>query len=60
MNTMALVVAAVAALAIVLIAFGIASSGGGRASVERLDRYASGEGTGRPARPATGQGASPS
>ena len=45
MNPMTLVVAGIAALAIILIAFGIASSGSSGIS-DRLERYASGKGEG--------------
>jgi tight adherence protein B len=43
MNPLILVVAGVAALAIILIAVGLAASGRGGVTVERLERYASGK-----------------
>ena len=54
MDTMTLLVAAMAAAAIFLIAIGIATSGGGSAVSARLERYASGQGRDR--RPPSGQG----
>ncbi len=54
MDTMTLAVAGVAALAIIMIALGIATSGGGSGISARLERYASGRGEQKAA--ASGQG----
>jgi tight adherence protein B len=54
-DPLTLVVAGVAALAVILIAFGIASSGNSGIS-DRLERYASGRGEGAKATSSTGQG----
>lgn len=55
MDPFTLVVAGVAALAVILIAFGIASSGNSGIS-DRLERYASGRGEGAKSAASTGQG----
>jgi tight adherence protein B len=55
-DTMTIAVAGVAALAILLIAAGVATSGGGSGISARLERYASGRGEQQKAAP-TGQGA---
>ena len=57
MNSMTLIVAAIAAVAILLIAVGIASSGGGSGVSARLERYASGRGDKKDAKKAEGMGA---
>ena len=54
MDTMTLAVAGVAALAVIMIALGVATSGGGSGISARLERYASGRGEQKAA--ASGQG----